>query len=298
MSGEKDPIAALFEVPPDEFVAARDALARSLTQAGDKPAAKAVKAMRKPSATVWALNQLAHREAAALSALFDAGQAMRRAQTQAIGGQGADALRAATQSTRKQIAALVRAAESIFAESGRKAGPAITRELYEALHAVAAADDATREALRRGRLEAAPEAPSGFGEVAGVSTMPAGAPSPANVTARSHRAGEESPAHDPKAHARDEQARAAAAKARAEAEAKAEKARADALAAEKRAAELRTAELRAKAVADERLAVKARERADRLTAEATQARADALAAEHAASRSRADADAAERLSRR
>jgi hypothetical protein len=309
-----DPVAALFEVPPDRFVAARDALARSLGEAGDKPGAAKVKALRKPSATVWTLNQLARRNPAELKALFEGGQAMRRAQAQAIGGQGADELRRATQATRKQIAALVRSAESIFAESGRKAGPAITRELYEALHAVAAADDITQETLRRGRLEVAPSSATGFGE---VDTLPSSPARAADTAARSQKVSEKSPAagerthprgvkshdqtagtRDEKARARDEKARAAEQRARVQAEARAAKAREAEAAAQRRAAEKRAATLRAKAIADERLATRARARADRLSAEATRARAEAIAAEHAAARSRTDADAAERLSRR
>lgn len=54
-----DPADGLFAVPPAEFVAARNQLATDLRKDGKKEAAAAVKALSKPSVTVWATNQLA-----------------------------------------------------------------------------------------------------------------------------------------------------------------------------------------------------------------------------------------------
>ena len=77
---------ALFRTPPDRFVAERDALVKELRAQGRDDDAATVKALRKPTATVWALNQLAERESEALAALFETGRALRAAQSDAIAG--------------------------------------------------------------------------------------------------------------------------------------------------------------------------------------------------------------------
>src|SRR4051794_41888804 len=82
----------LFRTPPDRFVAERDALVKELRAAGRDDDAAAVKALRKPTATVWALNQLAARESGGLAALFEAGRALRAAQSEAIAGSSSNAL--------------------------------------------------------------------------------------------------------------------------------------------------------------------------------------------------------------
>src|SRR4051812_50101125 len=83
---------SLFRVPPDRFVAERDALVKELRSVDRDDDAAAVKALRKPTATVWALNQLADRDPDALTALFDSGRALRAAQSEAIAGDTSGAL--------------------------------------------------------------------------------------------------------------------------------------------------------------------------------------------------------------
>jgi len=88
-------IDRLFELSLDEFTAARNELAKRLAKEGEKERSEEVKALAKPSAPVWAINQLARREKAQVRALLDAGAKLRRAQERALGGGGSDALRAA-----------------------------------------------------------------------------------------------------------------------------------------------------------------------------------------------------------
>ena len=52
----------LFDLPPTEFIAARDALAKQLKADGDAGAAAEVKALRRPSVAAWAVNQVARRQ--------------------------------------------------------------------------------------------------------------------------------------------------------------------------------------------------------------------------------------------
>src|ERR687892_248895 len=57
-AGHETEIAALYRLPVAEFVAARDQLAKRLRSAGDREAARRVAALRRPSVSVWAANQL------------------------------------------------------------------------------------------------------------------------------------------------------------------------------------------------------------------------------------------------
>ena len=68
-----DEAAELFRVPPEDFIGERDALVQRLRAEGRDEDATAVKALRKPTTVVWALNQLATREPDALAAVFEAG---------------------------------------------------------------------------------------------------------------------------------------------------------------------------------------------------------------------------------
>lgn len=52
-------IDALYECRPDEFTAARDDLVHALRDAGEADCAALVEALRRPTAAVWAINQLA-----------------------------------------------------------------------------------------------------------------------------------------------------------------------------------------------------------------------------------------------
>jgi hypothetical protein len=55
----EDAVAGLYQLPVAEFVAARDQLVRQLRAAGDREAARRVAALRRPSISAWAANQLA-----------------------------------------------------------------------------------------------------------------------------------------------------------------------------------------------------------------------------------------------
>ena len=110
----------LYAAPPDRFTAERDALARSL-KATDKAAAAAVKALRRPPVTAWALNQVARNHAADLSALFDADTELSRLQRE---GAGRDALAEAGRARREIIGRLVAAAARTLAEAGHPDSPA------------------------------------------------------------------------------------------------------------------------------------------------------------------------------
>ena len=101
-----DAVAELYKLPPGEFTAARNALAKTLgPDAGD------VRTLEKPQAAAWAVNQLYWQRRPTYDALVKASQAMRAAHTNMLSGRKADvpqaeaahrdAMRAATQAIRE-----------------------------------------------------------------------------------------------------------------------------------------------------------------------------------------------------
>ena len=143
-------IDRLYGLPLDEFVAQRDALAKKLRGDGDKDAAAAAKALRKPTAGAWALNQAVRRRRAETDALLKAGERLRAAHAGLLAGGDRDELRAAMSEQRELTATLADCAEAIASETG-KSGPALKERVRATLHA-AALDDDVREELARGRL--------------------------------------------------------------------------------------------------------------------------------------------------
>jgi hypothetical protein len=85
----------LFGLAPEEFVAARDELARRLRRDGDPEAARRVKALRRPPLSAWAVNQLARGKEPSVDRLLAAGERLRAAQQAALAGGDAAELRSA-----------------------------------------------------------------------------------------------------------------------------------------------------------------------------------------------------------
>ena len=166
---------ALFRTPPDRFVAERDALVKELRAQGRDDDAATVKALRKPSATVWALNQLAERESEALATLFETGRALRAAQSDAIAGSSSAALVEAGAERRAAAARLTTAAVAILDEGGHR-GAAQSDAIALALEAAAVDPDLGAE-LAGGTLEKLPTAGGdmGFGGVPPMTALTGGA---------------------------------------------------------------------------------------------------------------------------
>ena len=107
----------LFGLAPEEFVAARDELARRLRREGDPEAAGRVKALRRPPLSAWAVNQLARGQEPALGRLLAAGERVRAAQRAAVAGGDAAELRAAAKAEREAVAALAAVARARLREA-------------------------------------------------------------------------------------------------------------------------------------------------------------------------------------
>src|SRR4051794_35873855 len=140
----------LYGLPLEEFTPARDAAARALRKAGEREAAAQVAKLPKPSPAAWAANQVAREQPDLVSALLDAGAALRAAQDAAMSGGGAAALREATLAERRAIDHVMTAAVALK-PAGKPLSRAMADRLRTTLHA-AAGDPALRAALSAGRL--------------------------------------------------------------------------------------------------------------------------------------------------
>jgi len=80
MSQTPDPIDQLLALPPAEFVSARNKLAGELKKTDGARAAE-IKALPKPSPSVWALDRVARQEPARIAAFLEASDALEEAQS-------------------------------------------------------------------------------------------------------------------------------------------------------------------------------------------------------------------------
>ena len=169
-------------MPLDEFVRARDELAKRLRGEGDREAAQAVKALRKPTAGAWALNQAVRRRRRETETLLAAGGRLRAAHEALLEGGDPAALREAMQEERIMASTLADCAEAIASETG-KSGPALRERVRSTLHAATVDQDA-REELAKGRFVREREA-VGLGPFGAVPAAPAkGGPKRARATGR------------------------------------------------------------------------------------------------------------------
>jgi hypothetical protein len=145
-----DVLAELAAAPPSAFTQARDALVARLTKLGQAEAATRVKAMRRPTAALWAANRVARTEQESIERLIVAADRIRAAQL----GRGAGAADFASISAEQRavLAHLIQRAGAILREPGLGATHQILLRVETTL-AGAAADPGLRPALRQGRLE-------------------------------------------------------------------------------------------------------------------------------------------------
>jgi len=162
----EEELDSLFGLPPGEFTAARNDLARRMKDAGQNAIAARVRELKKPTVPVWTVNQLARRHAKDVEALLTTAERLRTAQEEALGGGDTAALRAATAAERRALRALTQRASDILAAGGHSPTPAVLDRVSSTLRA-AAVEPGAREALAAGRLTEALEA-TGFGALEGM----------------------------------------------------------------------------------------------------------------------------------
>ena len=146
----------LYGLALEDFVAQRDALAKQLRADGRRADADEVKALRKPQAVVWAVNQLMRTQRKAARTLVDA------ADRAAEHPSDRDALRA----HHDALDQLTTAGAGLLSGKGRGLSEDALLRVRGALHA-ASLDRDRREEFIAGRLSEEP-APAGFGAITGM----------------------------------------------------------------------------------------------------------------------------------
>jgi hypothetical protein len=143
---------SLYALAPEEFISARNDLAARLSKAGQGEAAEQVRALRKPSVPVWAVNQLARRHPDVVADLISAGERLRHAQEAAFRNErGGESLREATAAERSTVRTLTRHAQSILQAERRSASAAALERIASTLRSAAVEPEAA-PLLAAGRL--------------------------------------------------------------------------------------------------------------------------------------------------
>jgi hypothetical protein len=157
----EDLIRALYEAPPDGFVAGRATAVAEAKRAGDKETAKRLAALRKPTVAAWLVNLLALRRPELIDELVELSTALRSAQRGLQGEQ----LRELSAQRRQVVSALVNAAQQLAIEDdpGLRSAKLPMAEVEATLTAALAEPDIA-EQVRSGRLVKAVTY-AGFGEV-------------------------------------------------------------------------------------------------------------------------------------
>jgi hypothetical protein len=188
-------VAEIYAAPFGEFIARRDAAAKALRGEKRREEADAVKALRKPTLSAWAVNQLARESPDALEGLLAAGAALRQAR-------GGDTMRDATRDERAAVDELASSAVALLRKAGEKVSEKTLTEIRDTLHA-AALDDEARERIAAGRL-VEPQQAIGLGGFGAF----AGAAAPAPPPPRKERASKGKPPKEEKDAGRREEAAA------------------------------------------------------------------------------------------
>jgi hypothetical protein len=134
--GDRD-IDALFLLPLSEFTSARNALAARLKKAGEKDQAERVKALGKPTASAWAVNQLYWKHREAFDQLYEAGARFRQAQAAQLAGRAPD-VHGPREARKQALAELTRLAASVLRDGGHNPAPDTLRRITTTLEAISA----------------------------------------------------------------------------------------------------------------------------------------------------------------
>ncbi len=126
-------IDALFQLPLGEFTAARNALASQLKKDGRHAEATEVKALTKPSASAWVVNQLFWRHRKLFDRLLESGDRLRRAHAERLTGHAA---RDPVTERREAVAELATRAADLLKEAGHGGTRDLIRRVTSTLDAL------------------------------------------------------------------------------------------------------------------------------------------------------------------
>jgi hypothetical protein len=227
-------VDGLFGLPREEFTEARNAVVRDLRKAGRKDEAEEVRALKKPSVSAWAVNQLARQHPQKVADLVKAGDALRKTQRDVLAGKKGADVREASRAQHELADELVDAAREILAKAGTPATQTTAQRISGTLRA-ASTDPAAAKLLRVGRLTEDVES-VGFGPLLHVAPQRKGRPRPMRDRARERATAQKKRKREAVAQARKEAVAARKAADKAGREAKRAQERAEA--AERRVAAL------------------------------------------------------------
>ncbi|HEU4910779.1 MAG TPA: hypothetical protein VFV76_02675 [Actinomycetes bacterium] len=140
----------LYSLPPEQFVAARDDRVKEARADGDREAARAIAAFRRPTVVAWLANLLARHHPEDVEPFLELGEALRDATATLSGPE----LRELSKQRQQLVQALVRKARALADDVGHRVGEDAARGLEETLHA-ALADPEAGTRLVEGRLTGA-----------------------------------------------------------------------------------------------------------------------------------------------
>jgi hypothetical protein len=180
-----DEIDRLYELPLEEFTAARNDLAKQL---GDT----SVKQLKKPTVPAWTVNQLARTREVDVRRLLRAGEQLEQAQKRAVEGGDQQAFERARGAERDALRRLRSQAADLLRAGGHPANDSTLERVASTLRAGSATEEG-RALLREGRLSEELE-PQGFGALVGVKpSVPRGRKKPQD-TSRARKAREDADA--------------------------------------------------------------------------------------------------------
>jgi hypothetical protein len=153
----------LYQLPLNEFTAGRDDLTKRLRAEGENERAQEIKKLRKPTAAVWLVNQLAHERPLDVQRLLNAGESLTKSQAQAAAGESSQ-FPEARRDEHRALEQLAKATREIAERAG--IGPSAVGKARETLRAASLTAEG-RDLLRRGRLIEELE-PPGFEALTGL----------------------------------------------------------------------------------------------------------------------------------
>ena len=134
MTKQDNAVDRLYQIPLEEFTAARNALAKEMGGGGSE-----IKRLEKPNAAAWAVNQLYWKERKTYDDVIKAAERLRTAHRQMLAGKSSD-LREVETTHRDAVRKATQTARQLLEAGGAKASPAVMTAVSETLDALPSDD--------------------------------------------------------------------------------------------------------------------------------------------------------------
>ena len=144
-------IDRLYALPLEEFTSERDVLARRLREDGEREAADAVAALRKPSIAAWAVNQVQRDRPDDVRRLVEATEELHRVYAGLSSAGARERLEEASEMQRELIRSLVKCAAQLLEAGGHNTSETTLGKVADTLRATGL-DENVREQVASGRV--------------------------------------------------------------------------------------------------------------------------------------------------